>query len=213
MTRSHFFVTTCLAALVLTGCEMYAESNVTDRRMQVREETFTNQVAVNELDNYYIASLVQDYSQSGKGPIDLTITYDPQSKTNTAMRASDEAVRVFRALRKEGAAEVVTSVLPVREQGGESVAIISYSSYQAAGPANCGEMPGMNSPAQIDHDPSYKMGCTLESVFAKQIADPSDLLGDAKAPPYSEGRAASNVTQAQRAGAPNKPLKGVSASD
>jgi type IV pilus biogenesis protein CpaD/CtpE len=114
-------------------------------------------------------------------------------------------------MRKNGATEVTTSVLPVREQGSESVAVISYSSYQAAAPANCGEMPGYRNGA-LEHDPSYKMGCTVEAEFAKQIADPSDLLGDARPSATTDGRASSNVVDIYRTGAQNKPLEGESAS-
>ncbi len=203
----------CLVSLSLTACgEMYAEPTVTDRRVQVREEKFSEQVSVSQVNGDYIAGVAQAYMQSGKGPVNVTVTYDPESGTNTAMRAGDQAVRISTAFRKEGVANVVTGLLPVREQGLESVAVISYSSYQAAAPVNCTEMPGMGY-APLDHDPAYKIGCTVESVFARQIADPSDLLGEAKASPYSQGRPSSNVIQVYQTGAPNKPLKGTSSSD
>ncbi|MGB4056922.1 MAG: CpaD family pilus assembly lipoprotein [Alphaproteobacteria bacterium] len=196
----------------VTACEMYSESVVSDRRIQVREEKFSQQVPVSELNTGYVTTMAREYAQSGMGPVNLTITYDPASKTNTAMRASNEAVRVSRALRKEGVKNVVTSVLPVREQQDDSVAIISYSSYQAAAPANCGQMPGMESTI-LEHDPNYKLGCTVEAQFAEQISDPSDLLGDAKSSPYSDGRASSNVVEGYRTGATNKPLDGVTATE
>ncbi|MGB4106502.1 MAG: CpaD family pilus assembly lipoprotein [Alphaproteobacteria bacterium] len=197
---------------VLSACEMYAESAISDRRVQVREENFTEQVSLARANNEYIAKVAHDYGQSGSGPVDLTITYDPQSRTNTAMHANDEAVRLSQAFRKHGVRDVVTSILPVREQGPESVLIISYSSYQAGAPANCGRMTGFEGPV-LEHDPSYKLGCTVETVFARQIADPSDLLGDAKAPAYSDGRSAANIVDVQRSGAYNKPIKGEGASN
>lgn len=198
--------------LVLSACEMYAESAISERRVQVREEKLTDHVATSRATDGYVAGVAHQYSQSGSGPMDLTITYDPQSKSNTAMHANDEAVRLSQAFRKQGVKDVVTSILPVREQGSESTLIVSYTSYQAAPPANCGVMTGFDGPV-LEHDPSYKLGCTVDTVFARQIANPSDLLGDAEAPAYSDGRPGINVIEYQRAGVFNKPLKGETATD
>jgi type IV pilus biogenesis protein CpaD/CtpE len=91
------------------------------------------------------------------------------------MRANDEAVRLSQAFRKEGVRDVLTSILPVREQGAESMVVVTYNGYQATAPANCGRMTGFDGPV-LEHDPDYKLGCTVETVFARQIANPSDLL-------------------------------------
>lgn len=198
--------------LAVSACEMYSESAVSDRRLQVREESFSEQIPVQRANSEYVAKVAHDYSQSGSGPIELTITYDPQSKSNTAMRANDEAVRLSQAFRKEGVKNVLTSILPVREQGTESMVVVAYNGYQATAPANCGRMTGFDGPV-LEHDPDYKLGCTVETVFARQIANPSDLLGESKAPAYSEGRSAANLVDSQRAGTFNKPLKGEKASD
>ncbi len=198
--------------LVLSACEMYAESAISDRRVQVREESLTEQVPTSRADNEYVAHVAHEYSQSGSGPINLTITYDPQSRTNTAMHANDEAVRLSQTFRKHGVKDVVTSILPVREQGSESSLIVSYSSYQAAAPANCGRMAGFDGPV-LEHDPNYKLGCTVDTVFARQIANPSDLLGDARGPAYSDARPNTNIIEGQRTGAFNKPLKGEGATN
>jgi type IV pilus biogenesis protein CpaD/CtpE len=198
--------------LAISACEMYSESVVSDRRLQVREENVNEQIPTRRANSEYVAKVADDYGQSGNGPLEMTITYDPQSKTNTAMHANDEAVRLSQAFRKQGVKEVLTSILPVREQGPESMVVISYASYQATAPANCGRMTGFDGPI-LEHDPDYKLGCTVETVFARQIANPTHLLGESKAPAYSEGRAAANLIDPQRAGALNKPLKGEKASD
>ena len=198
--------------LAISACEMYSESVVSDRRLQVREENFTEQVPARRANSEYVAKVADDYVQSGNGPLELTITYDTPSKTNTALHANDEAVRLSQAFRKQGVKEVLTSILPVREQGTESMVVVSYASYQATAPANCGRMTGFDGPI-LEHDPDYKLGCTVETVFARQIANPTHLLGESKAPAYSEGRAAAHVIDPQRSGAFNKPLKGEEASD
>lgn len=202
----------CLAAISLSSCEMYSESVVSDRRLQVREEKLTEQVATASLDSDSIASIIYKYTKSGNGPVDVTVTYDPESKINTAMRAGDEAARISRIMRKEGASEVVTGILPVRTQGTSSQTIISYSAYQAVAPQNCGLMPGVKEPS-VDHDPNYRLGCTVETVFARQISNPSDLLGRARPSSTSDGRVNANVVEAYRTGAQNKPLAGQEASE
>lgn len=211
--RTPFTILTLgLSLITLSACEMYSESVVNDRRMQVREERVVEEIPTARLKEGAITSIAQDYSQSGQGAVDLTITYDPASKTNTAMKAGDEAARLARSFRDEGVVDVTTSVLPVREQGSESVTIVSYASYQAAGPANCGEIPGYNNPV-LEHDPSYKLGCTVESAFAKQIADPSHLLGNADISTYRDGQATTTTVNIYRTGVPNEPLEGVNASE
>lgn len=211
--RTPFTLLTLGLSLVsLAACEMYAESRVNDRRMQVREEKLVEEIPTSRLNEATLEGIAQSYSENGRGAMDLTITYDPVSKTNTAMRAGDEAARLSRSLRREGVVDVNTSILPVREQGAESVAIISYSSYKTAPPPNCTLMPGYDK-AVLEIDRSYKIGCSLETTFAKQIADPSDLLGDARATPQTDGRRSTNIVEGYRTGAPNKPLEGVSATE
>ncbi len=212
MKKSKFILPLCMTVILLSGCEMYSESVVSDRRVQVREEKLTQQVATASFDSEAIASMIYNYTKSGSGPVDVTVTYDPESKTNTAMRAGDEAARISRTMRKEGASEIVTGILPVREQGAVSQTIISFSAYQAVAPRNCGIMPGMEE-SSVDHDPDYRLGCSVETVFAKQIANPSDLLGGARPSSASDGRVNTNVVEAYRMGTQNKPLKGQEASD
>ncbi len=212
MKKTGLTLSLCLTVALLSGCEMYSESVVSDRRVQVREEKLTEQVATDSLDNDAIAGMIYKYTKSGNGPVDVTVTYDPESKTNTAMRAGDEAARISRIMRKEGAREIVTGILPVRTQGVKSQTIISYSAYQAVAPQNCSMMPGVEEPS-IDHNPDYRLGCTVETVFAKQISNPSDLLGDARASSTTDGRVSTNIVDTYRTGAPNKPLKGQKASE
>jgi type IV pilus biogenesis protein CpaD/CtpE len=211
--RTPFTVLTLgLSLFSLAACEMYAESHVNDRRMQVREERLVDEVPTARLNQDYVGRIAQDYSQNGRGAVDLTVTYDPTSKTNTAMHAGDEAARLARTFRKEGMTDINTSVLPVRDQGAESMTIIAYTSYQAAAPKNCGVMPGYKDTV-LEVDPSYKIGCTVESTFAQQIADPSDLLGDAELSTYRDGQATAFSVNGYRTGAQNEPLDGVTASD
>ena len=61
-------------------------------------------------------------------------------------------------------------------------------------------------------DEDYKLGCTIETVFSRQIARPKDLKGRPNTDPTSSGRRASNVVEDYRTGVPNEPMGGESAS-
>jgi len=66
-----------------------------------------------------------------------------------------------------------------------------------------------------DHrtDLEYKMGCSVETMIARQIARPGDLLGRAPNSVYKDGRRISNQIEGVRSGAMNEPLGGESASE
>lgn len=192
---------------LLPACEMYAESHMTDNRVQVRQEKFTEEIPTSTLTNDYVAGIADNYTKSGSGPVELVVTYDPQSRTNTAMRAGDEVARIATVLHHEGVKDVATSIMPVREQGHESTALVSFSAYRAEGPAGCDTMMQGFESRVLEPDPDYKLGCTEETLFARQIANPSDLLGDAQPPTYRDARPASNIVDLNRTGAQNKPLK------
>ncbi len=104
------------------------------------------------------------------------------------------------------------SVLPVKGQGDYSRMIVRYDGYSAAAPKDCKNLlPGIDGDA-LDHDGDYKLGCSIESVLARQVSRPADLLGNGVVDPTSEGRAAANIVDVYRAGLPNGPLDGESAS-
>lgn len=199
--------------LVLSACEsiVHEPSHISESRVQVEEETFFEDVSAAEMDEGYIAALSKHYSRHGDGDVGLTVTYDPRSKTSTAMTASNEIARIRDVFHKNGVDHVATNIMPVKGQGSDSRVLISYNSYNALAPEDCGLMPGLRD-LNVDHDEEYKIGCTVETLFARQIARPKDLQGS-ESSGTTGGRRASNIVESYRTGARNGSLEGESASD
>ena len=62
---------------------------------------------------------------------------------------------------------------------------IEYSCYFAAltaqAPTGCGMIPGYTglpeASTKTEGEPDYRYGCTVETLIARQVTRPSDLLG------------------------------------
>lgn len=198
--------------LVLQGCvtNMDSPSVVTPHRVQLEEERYSESYDVASLNGMTLQEIGRRYDHHGGGALDLNVTYDPYSKSgNTAMRANDAATRIAASLRKLGVRDVQVGILPVLDSGA-SRALVSYSSYHALAPRDCGMMPGFDG-ARVAHDPDYKIGCSIETVFAMQIARPKDLAGQGGLD-RGDGRRAANVAETYRSGVPNAALGGDNAS-
>lgn len=196
----------------LGGCEaiVHSETKLTNNRVQVEESKLFEDIPVTELDDAYIAALSKHYSRYGDGGVDLSITYDPHSKTNSAMKASDTLARVSKTFERNGVDLASANILPVQGSSNVARALISYQSYNAAAPVDCENlMPGMEH-RNIEAEEDYKLGCTVETVFARQIARPKDLQGQAQESLTSDGRRASNIVDGYRTGIPNESLEGES---
>jgi type IV pilus biogenesis protein CpaD/CtpE len=201
-----------VSSVLLSACNMYAEGHLTPNRVQVEEQKFVQEIPTADLDHNYIAGVADRYYTQGDGPFDLVVTYDPRSSSNTAMKASSEMARLSKALTTQGVSDINASILPVNGQGEESQSIISFNSYNALAPKDCNVMEGVES-TEVTLDQEYKMGCTVDTVFARQIARPKDLKGQAPSMETSDGRRSSNIIERYRTGTPNEPLEGETASD
>ncbi len=208
---SGLFMAVC-AGFLLSSCSLYQEGTLTENRVQVIEKKFVEEVSLKDATNHYVVGLAHHYDKHGDGPVDLSVTYDPKSRSNTAMNASQEAARLVRSLREEGVRNVNANILPVRGQGNQSIVIVSYMSYTAEAPRDCTNMPGFDD-TDITHKEEYRIGCTVESMFAKQIARPKDLLGQGSAGSTTDARRAGNIGERYRIGTPNESLDGETASE
>jgi len=197
--------------MVLTGCKMNEPTTLSENRIQVEEETFTDSVPVSQLNQAALNGLARHYRKHGDGPLELTVTYDPKSKTGNAMHASDEAARIAKEMRTAGIRSVAAGILPVNGVG-EMNAMISYTSYNALAPKDCDTMPGYGG-TEVKPDGDYKLGCTFDTVFARQIARPKDLKGQANTDMTTDGRRSANTVEVYRTGIPNEPLDGQSATE
>lgn len=202
-----------VGSLALQGCEkiVYEPSHMSHSKMQVEKEGVFEDVESSQLNAASIAAL-SDYSlRNGQGKVDLSVTYDPKSKKNTAMHASNEIARISKEFQKNGV-EVSSMILPVKGQGDVSRAQVSFDAFALSAPDDCTTMGGFED-RNVDPSEDYKFGCTTDTVVAQQIARPRDLAGRADTSLSSDGRRASNIVDRYRSGEPNAPLEGESASE
>ncbi len=196
----------------LTACDtnMYHETYITPKKMEVRESRFYAEAPASDVDGAYLQTAATIYEQSGRGPFQAVVTYDPDSSSNTARKASGKATAVSDALRGNGVDEVEVSTMPVVGQGSVSQVLLSYDSYEVT-PPDCDLMPGMEGNS-VDPDPAYKLGCSVNTILARQIARPKDLVGQVDENTTSDGRRAAKIVEIYRAGSKDKKLEGESAS-
>lgn len=212
--RAGFPVFCALAAsALLAGCGLSAPDHFTESRVQVQQEKLSAALPVSQFDEAKVAEMAKHFAKSGEGPVELTVTYDPYSRKATAMNARNEARRISALLRKNGVEDIRADILPVVDSGDEMNAMFSYTYYSALPPADCEMLPGVTS-RTVDAEADYELGCTVDTLFARQVARPKDLAGQGvQADSVTDGRRASNIVDRYRTGTPNEALDGETASE
>lgn len=202
-----------VAAFALHACEavVHEPTKISQGRMTVSEEKIFEDVAAKEMSSAVVSALAQDHALRGSGPLEVSVTYDPHSKGNTAMHASEEAARIAELFAAQGS-PVKTGIVPVKGQGDEARVLVSYYGDIASGPEDCDLMPGLTH-KNIDPEDAFELGCTIDTLVAKQVARPGDLNGRTQTDPTTDGRRASNIIDLHRTGVPNEPLEGETASE
>lgn len=183
-----------------------------ENNIEVREQNFTQNVKSADVNDAFLSALANHHERFGGSTLNVTVTYDPKSYRNTAMHATDTMAYSAAMLRKFGVQDIKTSILPIHAQGDDSEFLISYSVLSAHKPKGCDRpLTGMirNDEASLE---DYKLGCTVDTMIAKQISKPSDLLGKKTTDMSTDGREAANIVAVKRTGAQNEPLQGESAS-
>lgn len=212
LTRVAAVAALLTATSALSACSMDTKSALISprERVELRQEKTAERLPVKALDDAGLATLADRYRRAGEGPVDVTVTYDPKSKTNTAMAAATEAARIATYLRrKTGGTNVATDILPVHASGDASEALITYGSVSAHAPSDCQAMGGVDG-NETHADQDYKYGCTIETLLSQQIANPKDLKGRAGLD-AGDGRRQSNILEGgYRSGTPNSALQGYS---
>lgn len=206
-----FLAMVCMATPLTACSDLYAPGKLTENRVQVQEQGFSENMMLDDVNDAYIQALARHYTKHGGGGMDLTVTYDPKSYRNTAMKASQSAAALVAALRNQGVSDVRTNILPVKEQGDDAHVLIAYNAYTASAPEGCASMPGMDG-SKLEYDENYKLGCGIETMMARQVSRPRDLMGREDTNATSEGRSASNIVEVYRYGSQNESLDGESAS-
>jgi type IV pilus biogenesis protein CpaD/CtpE len=199
--------------VLLSGCGavMHSPTHVTTDRAEIYRDQFALDARTDSLRNSQIVNISRHYASAGDSPLYITVTYDPHSASNTAMRATQESQRLAGLLRKNGVRQVEADIVPVRDGGELSRTLITYDTLNARAPSSCGEPMSMEF-SDIDATRDYKLGCSVETYTARQIARPRDLLGQDDMG-NSDGRPRVNGIEPYMSGVPNKELDGETASE
>lgn len=195
MNKATKYTTLMIGCAVLAGCfPQNTPSMVNTSRAELVSEGLVDQVPLKHVNDGYLSMLASQYGRYGEGPVDLTMMYDPASKTNTAMRAVNELGGITEKLRRKGIHNVRTATLPMNGQA-EMMLMVSYDTVSAQGPSNCGTMQGLED-GRTDRDlGNYRFGCSVEQMLARQVSRPADLRGRGTAD-AGDGRRAANVSEA-----------------
>ncbi len=210
--KNLFGMGIALFSLGLGGCmDMRSPTTISENSVQVREEAMFEDVAIYNVNDEYLRAVARHYERYSGSVMDVIVTYDPRSYRNTAMKANDKLAGISQKLKKFGVLQMETGVLPVKGQGDDARLIVSYNAYSAHAPKGCDSMmPGMNG-SELGDDKNYKLGCTSQTLLARQVSRPKDLLGRGSVDQDTDGRAASNIVGLYRTGAQNASLDGESA--
>ncbi len=204
-----------LLSIGLGGCmDLYEPPTINDKPIQVKEEAFLQDVPVDDVDDGYIRTLAHHYNRYGASTMDLLVTYDPHSRDNTAMNATDKVGDIAEALRRVyDVTNVKAGIMPIASQNEAPRLLVSYDFLSAHAPRGCdGMMPGLEG-RPSENDSRYKLGCSIATLKARQVSRPADLLGRDAVYQTTEGRSAANIVAGVRSGAQNESLSGQSASE
>jgi type IV pilus biogenesis protein CpaD/CtpE len=209
--KSSVLVLAGCAALALGACSMETDTSLAMKRVRLEYGPTYDAKALSAMTGPALHQLADDYTRTGQGPLELTVSYDPRSATNTAMNAATEAARLAGELHYMGVKDVKTGVLPVNGLGNEAQVLVRYEAVNAAAPEGCEYMGGFDG-KQTAADENYGYGCSVEMFLARQIARPGDLAGrggmDA-----ADGRRQGALTEEYRTNTAPPPLSGYSTTD
>lgn len=204
------------AVSLLSACSMNSPTWVNQHRVEVHNDQFIDTFETEKLDAGAIRAIAVYHYRYGNGPLMLTVGYDKKSRTNTARVAAAAGAKIKAELERNGVREVVVQTADMPDSGNTSISTVTFSALVAKAPEKCGTIPGYNSPTGVpdsaDGVAPYELGCTVETLMAKQISRPGDLLGRQGFETNSDGRRQETVTSERGyyGSKPNAPLEGES---
>lgn len=178
--------------------------------VELSRETVVEQILATQINDVNLLTMAEQYRNNGNGPLDLTMTYNPKSRSFTAMSALHDLKRIKETLRSKGVTNVSTQTLAVPE--GKPSLIVSYDVIRAQAPSDCAPMPGLDNNETGRFIGDYKFGCGTESLIAKQIARPSDLEGNSDLASHGAQRG-SIILDRYKLATPKESLDGVERGD
>lgn len=205
--NKHTLMIAAVSCLTISACGRLGESMpsmLNTNRAELIEQSVLDSRELNQVDENYLALLAEQSRKYGEGPVDLTVTYDPASKSFTALKAINTLEEIEDALRKQGTTNITTQTLPV--EGRAPSLIVAFDTVGVQPPSSCTEIPGMYDYNTTGYLEGYRIGCAIETNIARQIARPADLKGnevfDAR-----DGQTDPNVIGARRATTPTRSVE------
>ncbi len=188
---------TAVSLLAMAACApLSSPSMMNTNKVELVHQTAIEQIPAGEVNDVTLSLLADDYRRYGNGPVELAMIYDPFSKKYTAMQARNQLREIEENLKVRGIRHVVTRTVAVDK--GEPALMVSYESYQAQAPSDCHMMPGLDDYQTTRDIATYRFGCSTESMLARQIARPADLMGRGADTAPADGRRAANVVEESR---------------
>lgn len=217
-TKTRHILTVLVACAATSACSFDMPSHMTQEKMEVVQSPTQEKFVTSDMTRDVAEDLAAEARHRGGSDMNVTVTYDPSSKSNTKAKAEYEADRIATMLEKEGVRAVTTSTLPVGDSWNVSHTLVTYMQTDASMSDNCGKMPGYENAydaGDTSKHQAYEYGCTINDVFAQQLADPSDLMGKDGFDTPEDGRRAENVVwgRGYYGYEKNKPLKGETTQD
>lgn len=204
-----------LSVMTLAACSPQSTPSMMNiERVQLVHQTAIEQIPAEDVDDVALALIADDYRRYGNGPMELAMVYDPRSKSYTAMKARNQLNDIEKRLNQHGIKQVNIRTMAVEQ--GQAALLVSYDSFQAQGPANCHTMPGVDHHQTTRDIAEYRFGCSTESLLARQVARPTDLMGRGGTNAPADGRRAANVVEELRNYGPenaNQPLESFGSGD
>ncbi|MCB1557402.1 MAG: hypothetical protein KDJ50_00595 [Alphaproteobacteria bacterium] len=205
---------------LLSGCSVESNSWMNESRLEIHEDQFTDSFETAKMDDATLRAVSVYYHRYGNGPLVASVSYDPKSSKNNAGLARHEAQRIEAKLRQAGVNDIQISTTAAPGTGDVSTTVVTFPAITAQAPTGCKMMPGYYKPADISSDadtdePDYRYGCTVESLIARQVTRPSDLLGKPGYETDADGQRQTNVLDGRGyyGYKPNADLGGEKASD
>lgn len=208
--KKIIFVLPFVLPFILMACTQTTPSMMNTSKPELSRETVVEQIAVEDINDGLLSRIAAHHRKSSNGPLELTITYDPKSKSFTAMKAVNELKHVSEVLKYKGVRNMVTQTLVVPE--GNPSLLVSYDTVMAHAPSDCDIMPGLDTNKTGRFLGDYKFGCSVETMFTQQIARPADLEGNATLG-KRDARRDSVVVEDYAIGNPRPPLEGIERDD
>jgi type IV pilus biogenesis protein CpaD/CtpE len=202
----------------LSGCSVNSETWVNQDRVEVHQDHFTDTFDTASLTDEKLRAVGVQYYRFGNGPMDVVVSYDPKSRTNTAGLATRNKSRIEQALSLSGVRDLNIRTVASPGSGDVSKTVVTFPALTAMAPSSCGTIPGYDSapgvPESGDMAAPYRYGCTVETLMAKQVSRPGDLLGRPGFETNADGRRQEVVVsnRGYYGTNSNKPLEGEKAS-